>query len=1156
MSEKNHLKHLRSKVSGKVPASDKMIESQLAMNIRDKKLFTKDEDGNVIPLSGDAPLTVVDEIVTSASTSISVSTPARYLVQRKNGSAFSGLSGQERAKLSRSPQARHVATITISGTATGNGTYRILGRSHSFSAGNSAANILNGIDAELSFIEGSGRLLRSTVRNNLVLTITWNAFEAQPALPTFSGSGITITTAVVTQGGNGDDLWGVLESDGTNWRVADVADNINYGVVSEKNLPARMVQPLNGQLRTLFTPDPGFASAGQYPNAANPATATTNSELHVKPSIVKEMFEGLYKHEGFDALDARPGVTLNKALYKNKKSFYVVAEGDVTLDGTTYNMLVGDTIVLNGSSWAVNRAADESLSHKEVVTQNGHGFNNYELVYLQQSSGNYVKAKADNINTCGIIGMVTNKTTNTFEVVFSGIIDDLSGLTKGATYYVSQTTAGAFTATVPNTGIVKFAFQALDTDRALVLPMIAYDAGSSSGGGSSYTRQQIIDSITQSKTEGADKYLAGDGTFKSVGNLSRLFSTVQTAGTLAGGVSTTYSASGSNVTVTNQLNGQIIRGVGILPAANYNLILNNATFLANGVSMILNQASHNLTVTTADKNFFDPTTGKTGTVKSFVLKPGEFAILVANASTAWHVMHSDASQIDDTGATSSTSLTYSISKILSSIQALINDSGTSSSKTWSSQKIVQEGTFQQRITAGANQNINSGQSDSITINQNISNKHIDLKGVYQGFGFDVNLAAGAWTGDGLTLITNTSNRAATLKSVNNFRIYNNGRFENITDFVMQSGRMVLLYRDTSTNRWSVMESGTPKWLDDSAAGTATGTTYSAKKITDLVNGLIADATASSAAKTWSINKIKSEIKKVKDLADGLIDDTTTSSSKTWSSNEINSLMTRYFRHKGVADSLHAGVPLHFDAHYRSGIELKKFADISGGKNVNSWDGKGFSDLWMDLPNSATVTGTNRSSPGYYAVQFDGSTTYGIAKKVGGNTNLAGSEAFPDRGFVIVAVVTPKSFPSGVQESDLSGNAAFIHNVNNVVLGLDQNSVVFGILDTNNNQHVIQVNMQAGELNDRWIIVASVANDGDMSLQVQGVGDRNRKSSLNPSGTFRGGDSGIVEIGRGHNNKNAHFDLMELLVQAGDGIQQNVDDYFDYFGQKWGINITK
>lgn len=353
-----------------------------------------------------------------------------------------------------------------------------------------------------------------------------------------------------------------------------------------------------------------------------------------------------------------------------------------------------------------------------------------------------------------------------------------------------------------------------------------------------------------------------------------------------------------------------------------------------------------------------------------------------------------------------------------------------------------------------------------------------------------------------------------------------------------------------------MESGTPKWLDDRDNGTGTGVTYSAKRITDLLKALIADTTATSSTATWSIDKIKAEIKKVKDQVDALIDDTTVSSSKTWSSQEINNLMTQYFQHKGVADALHAGIGLHFDAHYRSGIELKKFADISGGKNVNSWDGKGYTDLWMDLPNSATVSGTNRSSKGFYTVGFDGSTTYGVVKKIGGNTTLAGSETFPDRGFVIVAVLIPRAFPSGVQESDLGNNASFIHNETNVVLGLDQNSVVFGIRDTNNNQHVIQTNMSTGELGDRWIIVASVANDGDMSLQVQGVGDKNRKASLNPSGTFAGGNSGIVEIGRGHNNKNARFDLMELIVQTGDGIQENVEDYFDYFGQKWAINITK
>ena len=249
---------------------------------------------------------------------------------------------------------------------------------------------------------------------------------------------------------------------------------------------------------------------------------------------------------------------------------------------------------------------------------------------------------------------------------------------------------------------MKFVFQCIENGKILILPIIAYDAGSSSGGSSSYTRQQLIDTVTQNGTAGADRYLSGDGTFKAVGNLAQLFSSVETAGTLQGGIPTDYPAVGSNITITNTLSGQMIRASGILPSASFNLILNDQAFDANKVSMIINQSEQTMTVKTATKDFAIPQRDRANLLKEFTVGANEFIVLVANHSDRWYVMHSGYhSEIDDNASNTTTDSTYSVQKILQSISNLIDDASTSSSdKTWSINEIKRNATFQHRITAG------------------------------------------------------------------------------------------------------------------------------------------------------------------------------------------------------------------------------------------------------------------------------------------------------------------------------------------------------------------------------------------------------------------------------------------------------------------------
>ena len=90
-----------------------------------------------------------------------------------------------------------------------------------------------------------------------------------------------------------------------------------------------------------------------------------------------------------------------------------------------------------------------------AITQTSHGLVAFNWVYLT-TGGLYTKA----INTTGAtsdtIGMVTTVTdANTIKVTLDGYVTGMSGNIVGARYYLSGTTAGAMTTTVPITGIVR-----------------------------------------------------------------------------------------------------------------------------------------------------------------------------------------------------------------------------------------------------------------------------------------------------------------------------------------------------------------------------------------------------------------------------------------------------------------------------------------------------------------------------------------------------------------------------------------------------------------------------------------------------------------------------------------------------------------------------
>jgi len=108
----------------------------------------------------------------------------------------------------------------------------------------------------------------------------------------------------------------------------------------------------------------------------------------------------------------------------------------------------GQVLTSNGSSalptWQTITNSSTNLSL--AVAQSSHGFSVGNVVYL--SSGTYTLAKADNAATAEVAGIVSVVTdANNFTLLMYGEITTLSALTAGTVYFLSASSAGAYTAT-------------------------------------------------------------------------------------------------------------------------------------------------------------------------------------------------------------------------------------------------------------------------------------------------------------------------------------------------------------------------------------------------------------------------------------------------------------------------------------------------------------------------------------------------------------------------------------------------------------------------------------------------------------------------------------------------------------------------------------
>lgn len=157
----------------------------------------------------------------------------------------------------------------------------------------------------------------------------------------------------------------------------------------------------------------------------------------------------------------------------------VITGAGLTLDKSLQNQLYTAINTLIASN-----ISDLPSVVIKTVTQNGHGFSENELLYNNGTV--WTRAIATGMSTSWTVGMVYEvQSTNIFKILMLGWKDGFTGLTKGATYYLSTTVAGAMQSSRPNVEglVIKPVFIADSTTSGYFYNFVPIPYGSGGGGG-------------------------------------------------------------------------------------------------------------------------------------------------------------------------------------------------------------------------------------------------------------------------------------------------------------------------------------------------------------------------------------------------------------------------------------------------------------------------------------------------------------------------------------------------------------------------------------------------------------------------------------------------------------------------------------------------
>lgn len=136
----------------------------------------------------------------------------------------------------------------------------------------------------------------------------------------------------------------------------------------------------------------------------------------------------------------------------NGSGTFSAQDDEITLHGTPDELV---TAVIRGTIYLT---ADESdaryFTDRQRISQTGHGLAAKDVVRFNGTA--YVKARADAEDTAEAIGIVESATEDEFVIVRAGgLLRNVTGLTPGVVYFLSDATAGLLTATEPTaSGVV------------------------------------------------------------------------------------------------------------------------------------------------------------------------------------------------------------------------------------------------------------------------------------------------------------------------------------------------------------------------------------------------------------------------------------------------------------------------------------------------------------------------------------------------------------------------------------------------------------------------------------------------------------------------------------------------------------------------------
>jgi len=102
-------------------------------------------------------------------------------------------------------------------------------------------------------------------------------------------------------------------------------------------------------------------------------------------------------------------------------------------------------VCITGGNCLSDVSSESGKRIENSVSQNSHGFGVGNALYYNGS--NYLNASSNNSDTLGMFIVSEVVDTNNFKIVSSGFIDELSGLSGGSYYFVSDSVPGSLTTT-------------------------------------------------------------------------------------------------------------------------------------------------------------------------------------------------------------------------------------------------------------------------------------------------------------------------------------------------------------------------------------------------------------------------------------------------------------------------------------------------------------------------------------------------------------------------------------------------------------------------------------------------------------------------------------------------------------------------------------